>query len=74
MGNLFRNGSVSWKTSLAGIAAIITLVSAAISAQFDEDPTTVPDWNTAIAAVFIGFGLVTARDGDKSSEQTGAKG
>ena len=62
----------SWKTTLAGIAAIVAAVATAVSAQFDNDPATVPDWTLVIGMVTAGVGLVLARDNDKTSEQVGA--
>ena len=63
----------SWQTTLAGVGAIMVALGGAIVAQFDMDPTTAPNWEVAIAAVVAGFGLLRARDNDKSSEDVGAK-
>lgn len=63
----------SWKTTAAGIAAIIAAIALAIASHFDGDPTTVADWTAAITALTAGVGLMLARDNDKSSEQAGAK-
>ena len=65
--------SKSWKTTVAGIAAIIAAISTAVAAQLDDDPNTVPNWGLVIPAIAAGAGLVAARDNDKSSEQVGAK-
>lgn len=62
----------SWKTTAAGIAAIVAAVALAISHQFDSDPATVADWSAVITALTAGVGLVLARDNDKTSEQAGA--
>ena len=62
----------SWKTTLGGIAAIVAAVATAVSAQFDNDPATVPDWTLVIGMITAGVGLVLARDNDKTSEQVGA--
>lgn len=58
----------SWKTTAAGIAAILVAVGTAIKALTDGDPTTSIDIGTLIAAVMAGVGLLCARDNDKSSE------
>jgi len=63
----------SWKTTVAGIAAIIAAIALAIANEFDADPATVADWGAAIAALSAGLGLLFARDNNKSSEQVGAK-
>lgn len=63
----------SWKTTLAGIAAIVSAVALAIAHHFDSDPTTIADWSAVITALTAGVGLVLARDNDKTSEQAGAR-
>lgn len=63
----------SWKTTVAGIAAIVTALSTAVGALFDADPLTLPDWGAVAAAVMAGIGLIAARDNKVSSEQAGAK-
>lgn len=63
----------SWKTTVAGIAAIIAAIALAISNEFDSDPATIADWGVVLATVIAGVGLLFARDNDKSSEDVGAK-
>ncbi len=63
----------SWKTSAAGIGAILVALGSALSATFDADPVTVPDWGALVAAIIAGVGLLAARDNDMSSEEVGAK-
>ena len=41
----------SWKTSAAGIGAILVALGSALSATFDADPVTVPDWGALVAAI-----------------------
>lgn len=65
--------NASWRTTVAGIAAIVTAVASAIAALLDNDPTTVPEWGAVAAAVMAGVGLLNARDNNVSSEQAGAK-
>ena len=65
--------NASWRTTVAGIAAIVTAVASAIAALLDNDPTTVPEWGAVAAAVMAGVGLLNARDNQVSSEQAGAK-
>lgn len=63
----------SWKTTAAGIGAILVAAGSAMTAMFDADTTTVPDWGAVIAAIIAGIGLITARDNNVSSEQAGVK-
>jgi hypothetical protein len=63
----------SWKTSAAGIAAIVVAIASCVQAQFDGDPATVPSYEVAIAAIITGLGLIFARDNGVSSESAGAK-
>jgi len=63
----------SWKTTTAGLAAIIAAIALAISNHFDGDPATVADWTAAITAFTAGVGLILARDNDTTSEEAGAR-
>ena len=65
--------SGSWKTSGAGIAAILIAGGAALKALTDGDDATSIDFAALIAAVVAGLGLICARDNNRSSEQVGAK-
>lgn len=64
---------MSWRTTTAGIAAIVVALGTAVGALFDADPLTFPDWGAVAAAVMAGIGLLAARDNKVSSEQAGAK-
>ena len=63
----------SWKTTLAGLGVLFSALGAALQAQFDGDPATVPDWAVVVTALFAAVGLLVARDNDKSSERVGAR-
>lgn len=70
MNKLNLNGS--WKTTTAGIAAVLAVAADALTKLSDNDSMTNPDWNIVVAVVAsaaIGF---FARDNDKSSESVGA--
>jgi len=52
-----------WKsTAVAIVAALVAVGSAAIT-LLDDDPSTVPDWPTTMAAVGAAFSLLFARFG-----------
>lgn len=49
----------NWKTTGAGIGAILVAIGTVIAALAQGTPV---DWSTAIAAVMAGIGLIAARD------------
>jgi hypothetical protein len=49
----------NWKTTVAGIGAILTAVGTVAVALSHGTPV---DWSTAIAAVMAGIGLIAAKD------------
>jgi hypothetical protein len=57
----------SWKTTGAGIAAILVAIGAALTALTDNDPVTTPDWAAVLAAGIAGVGLIFAKDNDKKA-------
>ena len=63
----------SWKTTAAGICAILVAIGTAIIALVDGDPKTSINFEATMVAISAGVGLLAARDNDKSSEQVGAK-
>jgi hypothetical protein len=62
----------SWKTTMAGVIAIVTAILSAVQLLIDNDPATNPDWTTLIAAIMAGIGLLFARDNNVTSEAAGA--
>ena len=52
-------------TTIAGIGSILVAVGAVLTAMFDADATTAPDFASAAAAVIAGLGLIFARDAKK---------
>jgi uncharacterized membrane protein YhiD involved in acid resistance len=63
----------SWRTTTAGIGAILVAIGSALAAHFDSDPTTVSDWGAVVAAIIAGIGLIAARDAKVSSQQEGIR-
>lgn len=49
-------------TTVAGIGSILVAVGGILVAIFDGDPSTQPDFTTAVAAVVAGVGLILAKD------------
>lgn len=49
-------------TTIAGIGSILVALGSLLTALFDGDPATVPDYATAVAAIVAGVGLILARD------------
>lgn len=70
MNKLNFNGS--WKTTTAGLAAVLAVVADALTKLSDADPATNPDWNIVVAVVASAAIGLFARDNDKSSESVGA--
>lgn len=63
----------SYRTTIAGLAAVLTAVASALTALTDADPATVPQWEAVVSAVVAGLGLMFARDNGVSSEKAGAR-
>jgi len=65
--------NASWRTSAAGLGAILVAIGSAVTALTDNDPLTIPDWGAVVAAVIAGIGLLFARDAKVSSQQEGIR-
>lgn len=73
MERIWRNILRSWITSIFGTVAGVPAILAWGDAQFDGDPaTTASIWTLVTGIALVVLGLV-ARDGNKSSEEVGAK-
>ena len=53
----------NWKTTCAGIGAILVAVGTVIGALAHGTPV---DWTSCIAAVMAGIGLIAAKDAPKA--------
>ena len=66
----------NWKTTAAAISAAGLALGSALVAQFDSDPETIANWPIvwATGATLVNsIGLLFARDGDKTSRESGAE-
>lgn len=63
-------GAKSWKTTAAAMGAAVSALGAAVNAEFDGDPETVANWMLAVSVSITAFGLLCARDADKSTEDS----
>jgi len=63
----------SYKTTIAGILAALTVITSEAGRLFDADPKTDPDYNVVVPALIMAWGLISARDNKVTSEQAGAK-
>lgn len=52
-------------TTVAGIGAILVAVGSILTALFDGDASTAPDFASAVAAIIAGIGLIFAKDAKK---------
>lgn len=66
----------SWRTTAAGILALVGSAIPLVIAMIDGDPATVVDMNEVgvlIMGIFTALGFNAARDNKVSSEDAGAK-
>lgn len=63
----------SWKTTLAGVLTLLTILSAEGKKVIDDDPTTTADFSVIVAACGAFFIGLYGRDATVSSEQQGIK-
>jgi len=65
--------TASWRTTLFGAGGLLAVLVPAISALFDGDAATNPNWTAVIASAAACIGLLFARDNKVTSAQAGAK-
>ena len=56
----------NYKTTLAGVGAMLTAIGYALKAVFDNDPTTNLDISQLVLAFTAGVGLLHAKDASSS--------
>jgi len=66
-------GIKSWQTTSMAIMTALAVIIPAGMLLLDGDATTNPNWNVVIPALTAAVGLIFARDGNKTSEDVGAK-
>ena len=71
MHKLLKNTYKSWKTTLLGVMAFLIILMETATAMWDNDPSTIANWNEVVEAFMFMIALFIARDGDKSSEDVG---
>ena len=62
------SGIKNRNTTVLGVLAIIAGLAEPLKALFDGDATTSPDWGIAVTAVFVGIGLIFAKDASVGSQ------
>lgn len=62
----------SWKTTLGGVVALLSLAYNVITLMTDGDPNTNPDWNVVITSASAALALIFARDNTVTDEQANA--
>jgi len=60
----------SWKTTAAGIFAILGGLGTILHGVLTEEPT---QWEVALTSIASGIGLLCARDNNRSSEDVGVQ-
>jgi len=64
----------SWKTTMAGLGSLLVIIGTVLSALFDGNPNTNPDWSQAIAGAIASVGLIFAKDHKGSDKGTDTPG
>lgn len=62
----------SWKTTTAGIGALLTTLGTTLNQLFDGNPATNPDWNLVLPLILTSLVGIFARDNKVTSEQVQA--
>ncbi|HEX8637125.1 MAG TPA: hypothetical protein VF692_03605 [Pyrinomonadaceae bacterium] len=63
----------SWKTTITGILTVAAALAGLALKFFNGEAISSAEITVAAGAIAGGIGLITARDDDKTSEETGAK-
>lgn len=60
----------SWKTTAVAFILAVNATLSAVGALLDSDAATNPDWNLVVALYVAAFGMLFARDADKTSKDS----
>ena len=60
----------SWKTTMLGVLTIATAIFGAVMALIDGNPATNPNYETVIAAITAGIGLIFSKDANVTGPST----
>jgi hypothetical protein len=63
----------SWKTTIAAILGLVSLLALQLANLLDDDPATMFDWALIGTHLPVIFGLLFARDNDVSSQDVGIR-
>jgi hypothetical protein len=76
MGKTLQAAFASWQTTGIAILQALIVIFTVIVNAFDNDPTTVADWNKVViilVALLNACGLFVTRDADKSDQESGIR-
>ena len=61
----------SWRTTALGVLTFLGALGFQLKYMWDDDPSTLVDWNAVIAAAGVMLVGFTARDNQVTSEEAG---
>lgn len=68
MNEILKAATVSWKTTFLGALVLVEALAVELQSVFDNDPSTVANWNMVVIAATAFVGLLLSKDADKSTE------
>ena len=70
---MMKSIQANWKTTLGGVGVVLTAIGVALNRAFDGDPETNVQIELLVVEIMAGLALIFARDGDKSSQDSGVR-